>query len=83
MLLGRLGANRLKQLGRDWQSLPKAATNAPHRFAETGHAIAHGPFWRYWSSHGLEFDSRAGKSYQESLALFGLPLTEPAMETNT
>lgn len=83
VLLGRLGVDRLQQLGRTWQSLPKAAPNAPHYFAETGHAIAHGAFWSYWSSHGLEFDGRPGKSFQESLALFGLPLSEPAIETNT
>ncbi len=79
VLLGRLGVDRLRQLGRDWQSLPDAAPNAPHYFAETRHAIAHDPFWRYWSSHGLEFDGRAGTSYQESMALFGLPISEPAM----
>ena len=83
VLLGRLGVDRLQQLGRDWQRLPKAAPSAPHYFAETGHAIGHEPFWRYWSSHGLEFDGRSGNGYQESLALFGLPLSEPAMETNT
>ena len=40
------------------------------------------PFWAYWSSHGLDFDGRRGISAPESLALFGLPLSEPAMETN-
>ena len=48
VLLGRLGVDRLEQLGRDWQRLPKASPTAPHYFAETGHAIAHSPFWRYW-----------------------------------
>jgi hypothetical protein len=38
------------------------------------------PFLRYWSSHGLEFDRRRGKSFAESLALFGYPLSEPQME---
>jgi len=82
VLLGRLGDDRLRQLGRDWQSFPKASPSDAHYFAETGHAIAHGPFWQYWSSHGLEFDGQAGFSAAESLALFGLPLSEPAMETN-
>ena len=49
---------------------------------QTGHAIAHEPFWRYWSSHGLEFDGPPGSAEAESLALFGLPLSEPALETN-
>jgi hypothetical protein len=83
VLLGRLGVDRLQQLGRDWQRLPEASPSAPHYFPETRHAIAHDPFWRYWSSHGLELDGRAGTSREESLALFGLPISEPAIETNT
>lgn len=82
VLLGRLGDDRLRQLGRSWQAFPKAAPTAAHFFAETGHAIAHPAFWTYWSTHGLEFDGRAGKSFSESLALFGMPLSEPQMETN-
>ena len=82
VLLGRLGDDRLRQQGRDWRTLAKASPSASHYFAETGHAIAHEPFWRYWSTHGLEFDGRADKSAAESMALFGLPLSEPAMETN-
>ena len=31
----------------------------------------------YWNSNGLEFDGRSGKSAAESLALFGLPISEP------
>jgi hypothetical protein len=83
VLLGRLGDEVLKHQGRDWQSFPKAATTAAHRFEQTGHALAHRPFWRYWSSHGLEFDGKRGVSYAESLALWGLPLSEPQMETNS
>ncbi len=82
VLLGRLGDDRLRQQGRDWKTFPKAAASAAHYFAESGHAVAHEPFWRYWSTHGLEFDGRRGTSFAESLALFGLPLSEPAMETN-
>src|SRR5687768_7412456 len=54
VFLGRLGVDRLEQLGRTWQRMPKAAPTASHYFVETGHAIAHEPFWRYWSSYGLE-----------------------------
>jgi hypothetical protein len=82
VLLGRLGDEALKQQGRDWRDFPKAESSAAQRFAETGHAIAHVPFWRYWSSHGLEFDGTRGFSAAESLALFGLPLSEPQVETN-
>jgi hypothetical protein len=71
----------LKQQGRDWFTFPKAAPSAPHYFAETGHAIAHGPFWQYWSTHGLQ--DLALNPFGRSLALFGMPLSEPAMETNS
>jgi Tol biopolymer transport system component len=83
VLLGRLGDDRLRQQGRDWQSFfPKADPAAPHYFVETGHSIA--PiFWDYWRSHGLEFDGSPGKSAAENLALFGYPISEGAMETNS
>ncbi len=81
VLLGRLGDHRLRHQGRDWQAFPKAQPSAPHFFAQTGHAIAHEPFWRYWSTHGLELGDR-GVSERESLALFGLPISEPQTETN-
>ncbi len=82
VLLGRLGDDILLQAGRRWQRLAKADPAAPHFFAETGHAIAHAPFWDYWSTHGLEFDGRRGTSIAESLALFGYPISEPATEQN-
>ena len=34
----------------------------------------------YWHSSGLEFDGRQGKSYAESLALFGAPISPPQVE---
>jgi hypothetical protein len=81
VLLGRLGADSLSAQKRDWQTFGKVGPDQPHYFAETGHAI--GPqFWGYWSSHGLEFDGRPGASFNESLALFGLPLSEPVLEKN-
>jgi hypothetical protein len=81
VLLGRLGADRLAQQGRDWTIFPKSAPKAGCRFfAETGHNICE-PFLGYWRGHGLEFDGRRGASEAESLALFGLPLsdTQPEM----
>ena len=81
VLLSRLGVEVLEKQGRDWQTFPKAASNAAHRFSETGHAVAP-RFWSYWSSHGLEFDGRRGTTAAESLALFGYPISEPQMETN-
>ena len=83
VLLGRIGVDRLVAQGRDWQTFPKADPKAPHYFAETGHAIAP-QFWGFWSSNGLEFDgNKKGKSPAESLALFGLPVSEPQMEPSS
>jgi uncharacterized protein YkwD len=79
VLLGRLGADALDRAGRDWTRFPKGDPAAPHYFAATGHAIDP-RFWPFWSSHGLEFDGQPGVSERESLALFGLPLSEPAPE---
>jgi uncharacterized protein YkwD len=81
VLLGRLGADALERIGRDWKAFAKADAGAAHYFAQTGHAIAP-QFWAYWSSHGLEFDGQPGVSFNESLALFGLPLSEASVEIN-
>ena len=79
--LGRLGAEVLQQQGRNWQDFPKGT---PKRgcdfFPETGHTLCE-PFRSYWRRYGLELGF-LGVTYAESLALFGLPLSEPTMETN-
>ena len=80
VLLGRLGDTRLLQLGRDWFAEPKGAqTPGCSWWAQTSHSIC-GEFKAYWEGHGLNDPAldRTGRS----LALFGLPLTEPTMETN-
>jgi hypothetical protein len=88
VLLGRLGDDRLKQIGRDWQAEPRDAGAQPGCvwFEQTGRNVcdqANGiGFKTYWQTHGLEFDGQRGTSYAESLALFGLPLTAPQQETN-
>jgi hypothetical protein len=80
VLLGRLGADGLSRSGRDWTQFAKSAPAPGCRyFAETGHTICE-PFLSYWRGHGLEFDGRPGKSQAESLALFGLPLSDPQTE---
>ena len=81
VLLGRLGAETLAWMGRSWQDEAKARPQTPHYYAATGHAIAP-QFWDYWRNHGLELGDR-GISERESLALFGYPLTEPQLETNS
>jgi hypothetical protein len=84
VLLGRLGA---EQMGPAHP--PAASSTAPGctYFRETQHNLCdqqNGPrFLSYWRTHGLEFDGRSGKTYAESLALFGFPLTEVFDYTNS
>jgi biotin carboxyl carrier protein len=85
VLLGRLGDDRLRQQGVDWFAEPKGTQTAECLwFAETGHSVCdQAPglgFKSYWQKHGLQ-DAKLD-AYGRSLALFGLPLTEPRMETN-
>lgn len=82
VLLGRMGVEELEAAGRDWWTFP-TVDSAPEGclyFAETRHSLC-GEFLAYWQGHGLEFDGIAGTSYAESLALFGLPISEPQEET--
>lgn len=84
--LGRLGAERLATLNRNWQNEGDTSAGAEQlpgqcqHFATTDRKVC-GAFLNYWQSHGLDLGD-AGISYAESLALFGLPLTAPHLETN-
>jgi len=81
VLLGRLGADRLSQQGRDWATLPRGAAQPECRFfVETGHSVC-GAILGAWRARGLELDGVAGTNEGESLALFGLPLSEAQTET--
>lgn len=81
VLLGRLGADRLVQQGRDWQGFPKTGEQPNCRFfAETGHSVC-GDVLAAWRANGLEIDGRRGKTEAENLALFGLPLSGLISET--
>jgi glucose/arabinose dehydrogenase len=83
VLLGRLGDEALRRQGRAWQGAPREAPrDGCLFFQETGRNLCE-PFLSYWRANGLEFDGQPGVSYNESLALLGLPLTAPAMETNS
>src|SRR6266496_627052 len=76
VLLGRLGADRLAQQGRDPFTFPKTTAQANCRFfPETQHNIC-GDILTAWHASGLEFDGKKGKSEAENLALFGLPLSD-------
>lgn len=77
--LGRLGVDRLAQLGRAPGSAA-APTAGCRFFAETGHNLCE-PFLSYWRERGLDLGD-PGVSDRESLALFGLPVTEVAVEVN-
>ncbi len=82
VLLGRIGVETLEAQGRNWQSFP-TVESAPADclyFEETQHSLC-GAFLDYWQRNGLEFDGLEGSSYAESLALFGLPISEPQEET--
>lgn len=85
VLLGLLGAEILQQQGRhSWPIAPGPLASCLW-FPQTHHNLCDqtpaSGFKRYWQAHGLEFDDRADKSYEESLALFGLPVTEPFQQT--
>ena len=82
VLLGRLGVEVLQRQGIDWMTQPKASGPMAGctYFPETQHNVCNQQgatgFLSYWQTHGLEFDGQPGKSYRESLALFGYPITE-------
>jgi YVTN family beta-propeller protein len=79
--LGRLGADRLGQQGQSWFTFPKSEPQQGCRFfAETSHNVC-GEILASWRASGLEFDGRRGASEAESLALFGLPLSDARAES--
>lgn len=85
VLLGRIGAEVMEQQGLNWREMPAGdgAAEGCLYFEQTNHNICNQlgtqgiGFLNYWQSNGLEFDGQPGHSHAESLALFGLPLTEP------
>jgi hypothetical protein len=82
VLLGRLGADRLERQARNWRDFPvgRQVGQECRLFPETNHEVC-GAFLRYFRSHGLEFDGQRGFIENESLALFGLPLSGETTET--
>jgi hypothetical protein len=87
ILMGRLGAERLSQLGRDPAQEGREAgpLEGCLWFEQTGHNVCdQAPglgFQSYWQSHGLQIASL--NTYERSLQLFGLPLTSARIETNS
>ncbi|MBC8161180.1 MAG: hypothetical protein H7Z42_08165, partial [Roseiflexaceae bacterium] len=87
VLLGLLGEEVLRQRGVDWQTQPGSPGPVAGClwFAQTRHNVCDqtpgAGFKQYWTSNGLQFDGQSGASAAESLALFGLPISEPFNET--
>jgi len=80
VLLGRNGADRLIQQGRDWMQFPGSGPRGDCRFfPETNHNVC-GAILASWHANGLEFDGSGGKSEAENLALYGLPLSDERVE---
>jgi len=82
VLLGRLGVDYLDQEGRDWQAFPSdgSAQDGCQYFEQTGQNVC-GDILALWQSNGLEIDGIEGKTFEESLALFGLPISQVMTET--
>jgi hypothetical protein len=81
VLVGRIGADRLTQQGRDWFGFAKNGdTGGCKVFTETGHAVC-GKILTAWRANGLKLDGNGAVSAAESLALFGLPLSDLQTET--
>jgi hypothetical protein len=76
VLMGHLGSELLRQRE---DTLRAFSTESPQEgcrfFAETGFNVC-GEIWQAWRTGGLELDGVAGFSEAESLALYGLPLTD-------
>lgn len=83
VLLGRMGAERLQILGREAPA-PSAATPQPgcRWFEATRQNVCDQAaglgFKRYWETQGLRIPGLS--AYEQSLALFGLPLTAAQFE---
>jgi hypothetical protein len=84
ILLGLLGKQRLIQLNRDVDLREGGPKAGCLWFEETGHNVCDQSnrlgFKTYWESHGLRIQGL--DIYNQSLQLFGFPLTEPKIETN-
>ncbi len=77
VLVGRIGEEYFDQKGINWEAvyLPVDPQDDCRYFSETGHNVC-GDILQAWQAQGLELDGQAGASQEESLALWGLPLSE-------
>jgi ELWxxDGT repeat protein len=72
VLLGRLGAEAVERAEPDMA--PATPRDGCRFFAEMQRNVC-GDFLAYWQANGLNLDGASGFTDQESLALFGLPIT--------
>ncbi|MDQ3929466.1 MAG: CAP domain-containing protein [Chloroflexota bacterium] len=78
VLLGRLGDLALRKTDRSPASFARADPKSANYFPETGQSVAP-QFWLYWRFHGLDM-GQEGVSLQESLGLFGYPISPAITE---
>jgi parallel beta-helix repeat protein len=86
VLMGRLGVQAAERGGLlETEPFQPLASDPDDNdclfFAETGHTLC-GRFLNYWQRHGLDMGDD-GVSYRESLALFGLPISEVFIDPDT
>ncbi|GAC1555850.1 MAG: hypothetical protein NVS2B7_31550 [Herpetosiphon sp.] len=82
VLLGRLGDELLIRQGRNWKNEPNQGNplgGQCQHFDQTNRDVC-GPFLDFWRAYGLH--DATLDAYNQSLQLFGLPLTGVKMETN-
>jgi len=86
VLLGRLGDDRLRLVGINWQNLPPASGEQANClwFEQTRHTVCDQAgglgFQTYWLTHGLRDPQLS--PFDQSLALFGNPLSEARLEVS-
>ncbi len=86
VLLGLLGVEDAKARGYMSRAEFQKSTqrnDALMWFPETGHNITRELFAEYWENHGLSFDYVDGVVFEESLALFGYPISEEFTDPET
>ncbi len=81
---GRIGVEWLEAQGRSWWAFEPASDEMIARpdclyFAETRHTLC-AQALAAWQSRGLELDGQSGYSRDESIALLGMPVSEPVLE---
>jgi subtilisin family serine protease len=75
VLIARMGDIVLQQNGVNWFEFTKESPQPGCAYFETtGHNLCE-PFLSAWRAGGIEIDGQPGRSFEESLALFGQPLS--------